>query len=173
MLRSLALGMLVVALTRTSSAEPLGTTRVAVIDSSRLFVAGGIARWAEARAALDAEHPSYNPVEAPAGTRRIEKIDVPKGMDPKTEAELRKRLGEIDREASRSAMWEAHETEVLAPIEADVRAKLVQFATAHGIGLVIDSYKLDSAAVLVRLPGTDITKAFLDEYNARARAPRK
>jgi hypothetical protein len=59
---------------------------------------------------------------------------------------------------------------VLAPIVADTVRALDRFARKRGIGLVLDRAKLDAAIVVV-LPGTDLTDAFLAEYNRTAPAP--
>jgi hypothetical protein len=166
--------LVVVALLFSASrvtAEPLGTTRVAVLDPTRLWAPGGITKWVKARAALDLERRTFKVVEEPPGM--APPLVVPDvGLPPKQRDELQKRFAEIDRDSWERQAWKAHEVSVLGPIEKDVMAALERFATAHSIGLVLDRGHLGHNVSVVA-SGTDITDAFIKDYNAADAKPVK
>jgi Skp family chaperone for outer membrane proteins len=135
--------------------------RVALVDTGRLFHQAGIAKWAAARAKLDAEEPKFVVVESPDGKKPNPHADI---ADPAT----RKVFTDLDRDALRSEAWHAHEHEVLDPIEADVMRALEAYTQSHGIAILLDRGKLDDA-VLVVAAGADITGAFIKDYDAKAR----
>jgi len=138
-----------------------GTTRVAVIDTTRVFGPSGISTWTQARARLDAEKATFVVVESPDGRsepKYLERSNLP--------PETKKRLVEVYREGARMRGWTAHVEDVLGPIRAAALADLATFASARKIDLVIDRAELP-AAVLVAGPGVDITDAFIKDYNAR------
>jgi hypothetical protein len=159
MTRALVILML---LCSPSFAEP---ARVAIVDTRQLFDKGGIAAWFAARAKLDAEEPTFKVVESPDGQKANAHADI---SDP----QMRKLFTEMDRDSARSKAWGAHESEVLDPIEADVMRAIEKYAAAHGIGILLDRGKLDDA-LLVVAAGVDITNAFIKDYNAKAKAPKK
>jgi hypothetical protein len=153
------------------TAETLGTTRVAVIDPTRLWAPGGITKWVKARAALDGEQGSFKVVEAPPGM--APPLVVPDvGLPPKQREALRKKFAELDRESVARQAWQAHVDSVLDPIEKDVMAALERFARAHSIGLVLDRGHLGHDVPVVA-SGTDITDAFIKHYNAADTKPVK
>ncbi len=143
----------------TARADAGGTSRVALVDTSTLWSAGGIAAYAAARARLDAEEKKFQVVELPPGSKPPEKSPYPI-------------IDQLNRDHVRWEAWSAHEAQVLDPIRADVLRALDRYARARGIGLVLDRAQIGDA-VLIALPGVDITDAFVKDYNAAAakRAP--
>jgi Skp family chaperone for outer membrane proteins len=135
--------------------------RVALVDTGRLFHKAGIAKWAAARAKLDAEQPTFVVVESPDGKKPNPHTDI---RDPT----WRKTFIDLDRDAMRRDAWHAHEREVLDPIKADVMRALDAYTQSHGIAIVLDRDKLEDA-VLVVAAGADITDAFIKDYNAKAK----
>ncbi|MDQ3818279.1 MAG: OmpH family outer membrane protein, partial [Acidobacteriota bacterium] len=55
--------------------------------------------------------------------------------------------------------------EVVGPISQDIGKALDQFATAHGITMILDISKL-APAILTINPNMDVTRAFVAEYNS-------
>jgi hypothetical protein len=169
-LRVLILAALVFAASPVA-AETLGTTRIAVIEPARLWAPGGITRWLRARAALDAEQETFHVVETPPGM--APPLVVPDiGLSPKQHEHLRKEFAQLDRQAAERQAWQDHVHSVLDPIEKDVMAGLERFARAHSIGLLLDRGHLGQD-VLVVASGTDITDAFIKDYNAADARPVK
>jgi Skp family chaperone for outer membrane proteins len=154
----LALILLAVFVSSTARAEP---ARVALVETGRLFDKAGIAKWAAARARLDAEQSKFVVVESPDGKKPDPHADI---SDP----QFRKLFTDMDRDSARSKAWTAHEAEVLDPIEADVTAALEAYVQSHGIAVLLDRSEL-GRAVLVAAPGADITDAFIKDYNARGK----
>jgi hypothetical protein len=159
-------------------AEPPGTGRVAVIDSSKLWEEGGIARWLVAKAKLDAERASFAVVEVPPGKSLDDGGPAPGYFElPGESKEERKKRREesarLQREMQAKALerdaWHAHEREVLEPIEEDVQRALERFARARGIGLVLERAELEYNLVVVAA-GVDITDAFIKDYNSKTPA---
>lgn len=147
-------------------AQPVGTTRVAIVDEATLFSPAGVARYRDALKRLDAERATFIAVESPTGTRP-RRLEIPPGtFDPKTRQDLQRRFDEIERDTVTRDAWDAHVESVLAPIRLDVLRALEQFAKKRGIGLVLGRSEVK---VLVALPGADITRAFIAEYDRRGR----
>ena len=146
-----------------------GTTRVAVVDTSRLFDDGGIARWSAARAKLDAERAKFVLVESPDGKSPE---GSPAGCRPPIAYDdikkLCKELAEAARKRQEADVWSRHEQEVLDPIEADVMRALERYARAHSIDLVLNRHELPELFLVVAA-GADITSAFIKDYNAAQR----
>jgi hypothetical protein len=171
-----AVGAIVVGRAPRANAEPMGTSRVALIDTARMWAAGGITRWATARAKLDDEKPHFVVAEAPAGTVTTPRFTRPdlSGLSPETRERLQKNWDKIDREmitaSVTDAAWAAHEAEVLDPITADVERALTRYVAAHGIGLLIDRSGIEDNIAFVAA-GVDITDAFVKDYNGRATSP--
>lgn len=163
--------MLVVLLLATASRVDAGPapSKLAVIDTDRLWAAGGVAVWLAARAQLDAERTSYAPAENPGATPppRIPTPDL--GLPDGMKRDLERKLAELERNAARNSVWTAHEHEVLDPIVAEAYRGLERYARAHGLGLVLDRAKLGDA-MLVVAPDMDITDRFIRDYN-RTTAP--
>lgn len=153
---------LVVALVIAVASPAAADGRVALVDTSRLFASSGIGAWVAARAKLDAEEPHFKVVESPDGQKPDPHNDI---SDP----HFRKVLTDLERDSARGKAWNAHESEVLDPIEADVMRALDKYAQAHGIAIVLDRAKL-ADAVLVVAPGADITDAFIKDYNGKKAA---
>lgn len=147
-------------------AQPVGTTRVAIVDTDVLFSATGVARYRAALARLDAEKATFVAVENPSADAPP-KVDAEAlGFSPKHAAALEKQLREIQRRAAPARAWEAHVDSVLEPIRADVRRELAAYARRHGIGLVLDAAEIGGGLVVA--PGVDVTAAFIKHYDARA-----
>lgn len=135
--------------------------RVALVDTGRLFDKAGLAKWAAARAKLDAEEPKFVVVESPNGKKLNPHADI---SDPT----MRKTFTDLDWDAARRDAWLAHEREVLDPIEADVMRALDAYTQSHGIAILLDRGKLDDAVLVVAV-GADITDAFIKDYNAKVK----
>jgi hypothetical protein len=166
MLRILC-ALLIIATSTSARSDSLGATRVGVVDMPKLWATGGIARWLDARAKLDAEQATYKPAEAPAGTPpKRPPMDVEGlGLPDETKKKLQHDLDEIERKEHVADIWKAHEREVLEPIMLDVEAALGRFAKTNGVGLVLDRAKLAESLIAIA-PGVDLTAAFIKDYNA-------
>jgi len=152
----------------TAHAQPVGTTRVAVVETARLFSPAGIARYREALARLDAEKATFRAAESPTG-KSPEKLPVPDlKLGPKQQEELKREFEKLDRESAKRQAWADHVAATLDPIRQDVMRALAQYAQGRGIGLVLE--RSGSELVIVG-PGTDITAAFIKDYDAKAAKP--
>jgi Skp family chaperone for outer membrane proteins len=56
--------------------------------------------------------------------------------------------------------------EVVAPISSDIGNALIEFANQHGLTMILDISKL-LPAVLAVSPATDVTLAFIADYNSK------
>ena len=138
-------------------------TRVALIDTKRLFAENGIAAWVDARAKLDAE--AKNVVEAWDG-KTVKPPPPPSG----NESIDRSRQALRDMEERRRR--KKREDEMLEPIREEVWRALEPFAKARGIDLVLDRSTI-AHAIWYAGPALDITDAVIKDYNARTAKPRK
>lgn len=70
------------------------------------------------------------------------------------------------------ALFEKRYQTVMGPLSADIGRALDQFAVRNGITTTLDVSKL-GPALLTALPGTDVTQAFIADFNLRNPAPRQ
>jgi Skp family chaperone for outer membrane proteins len=69
------------------------------------------------------------------------------------------------------AMAEKRYEAVMGPLNAEIGKALDQFAQRNGITTTLDVSKI-GPALLTALPGTDVTQAFIADFNSRNPAPR-
>ena len=159
--------LLVLLFGTVAHAQPVGTTRVAVVDSTTLFSPSGVARYRAALERLDIEKHTFKPAEHPAGKSPRKPIEVPDyGLPEKQREELKRKFEELNRSSVKDEAWQAHVKATLGPIKEDVSRALAQYAQSKGIGLVVERY--GGGVVVVIGPGTDITAAFIKHYDAKA-----
>jgi Skp family chaperone for outer membrane proteins len=165
-LRLLAVAALVCAATTTYAD---GTSRVAVVDTSRLYEAGGITRWLTARSRLDVERKTFVVVESPDGkTAANKKIDACRSPPNDDFKRICRELDAATRKGEEDQVWAKHEQEVLDPIAAEVMRALERYAQAHSIDLVLDRRQAGEMLLVVAATA-DITTAFIKSYNATAK----
>lgn len=63
------------------------------------------------------------------------------------------------------AAYQKRRQEIFAPLQEDVGKQLEAYAGSHGITLVIDASQVEG--ILYAADSTDITKAFISEYNSK------
>jgi Skp family chaperone for outer membrane proteins len=63
------------------------------------------------------------------------------------------------------AAYQNRRKEIFAPLQEDVGKQLEAYAGSHGITLVIDASQVEG--ILYAADSTDITKAFISEYNSK------
>ena len=158
--------VVVLLLATVAHAQPVGTTRVAVVDTATVFSANGVARYRAALAQLDAEKATFKAAEHPTGKPRAPTTVPDVGLSEKHKEELKRKFEEIDRRSAKADAWSAHVAATLTPIKDDVSRELAQYAKSKGIGLVIERYA--GGALVVVGPGTDITATFIKHYDAKA-----
>ncbi len=156
-MRALVLAI-VVALAAPAFAQP----RVAVLDTARVFSPAGAAAWRAALARLETEKRTFVAVESPNGVRPVDISTVP----PEQRALLEKLL----REKNQKAAWQDYERSVLGSIRAAITARIVEYAKAQRIDLLLDRVPLPDG-ILYASAAVDVTDAFL-KYDARRAASR-
>jgi Skp family chaperone for outer membrane proteins len=63
------------------------------------------------------------------------------------------------------AAYQKRRQEIFAPLQEDVGKQLEAYAGAHGITMIIDASQVEG--ILYAADNTDITKAFISEYNSK------
>ena len=156
--------------------------KIAVIDTAAFSdEKGGITRYANALKLLSREFPgghsqrnilqervktlaeeiSRLPAASPAG---------PEGVQAKR-SEIERLQREIaQKKEAEDALLEKRFYEVVGPIARDIRKALDEFAARRGITLILDQSRLGSAILAVN-PATDVTQAFIADYNSRNPPP--
>jgi Skp family chaperone for outer membrane proteins len=145
-------------------------TRIAVVDSERLYEKGGVARWLAARDKLDQDRKSFRIIESPDG----KSPEKPSFCDGRKEnhgyEDLCKKLKQANDASREARAWHEHEQTVLGPIEAEVTTALAAFAKARRIDILFEKEK----TMVYVSPAADITDAFIKELNAKpAPAPKR
>lgn len=132
--------------------------RIAVIDTSRFYEKGGIARWLAARAKLD-EDRKVKAVEIPDGEKPAAiPCDEPL-MGAERCREYRKREAVRRSEAERDRRGRV----ILDDIEAEVTAAVQSYAKAQRIDLLLPREE----TMIYVSPTADITAAFIKDFNAK------
>ncbi|PYS46123.1 MAG: hypothetical protein DMF68_20130 [Acidobacteria bacterium] len=157
---------------------PVPDTKIAFIDTSAFDdEKEGIVRYVNAMKTLEREFKPRQD-ELQGMQTRIKAIadDITKlnsgssVVDPKTiqakndEGERLQRDLKYKQEQAQ-ADYQKRSQEVLGPISQDIGNALNQFATAHGITMILDISKL-APAILTLNQNMDVTKAFITEYNS-------
>ena len=99
----------------------------------------------------------------------INKLSSTAGVDPKTIAAKRDEGERLQRDIKykkdqADADLAKRYQEVVSPISTDIGKAIDQFAAQRGITLVLDFSKLVQG-ILTLSPATDVTQAFINEYN--------
>jgi Skp family chaperone for outer membrane proteins len=101
----------------------------------------------------------------------ITKLNGNSIVDPKTiqtkqdEGERLQRELKYKKEDA-DAAFEKKYTEVVGPVSHDIGIALDQYLLSHGLTMILDISKL-GPAVLTANPATDITQAFIADYNSK------
>src|SRR5947209_10925541 len=161
-----------------TASGPVPDTKIAFIDTSAFDdEKEGIVRYVNAMKTLEREFKPRQD-ELQGMQTRIKAIadDITKlnsgssVVDPKTiqakndEGERLQRDLKYKQEQAQ-ADYQKRSQEVLGPISQDIGNALNQFATAHGITMILDISKL-APAILTLNQNMDVTKAFITEYNS-------
>ncbi len=91
-------------------------------------------------------------------------------VDPKTVQAKIDQLDQMKKDYQRKgedaqANYQRRRQEIFAPLQDDVGKALDVYAKAHGINLVIDGSQVEG--ILFASDSTDITKAFISDYNLK------
>jgi Skp family chaperone for outer membrane proteins len=157
---------------------PVPDTKIAIIDTS-LFgdEKAGITRYLNAAKSVQRE---FQPRQAEltnlqirikAISDEITKLSGTTVVDPKSIQTKRDEGDRLQRDLKykkeqADADFEKRYNEVVGPISNDIGKALDQYATQHGLTMVLDISKLLPAVLTVN-PATDITPAFIAEYNSK------
>jgi Skp family chaperone for outer membrane proteins len=106
----------------------------------------------------------------------ITRLRAAAATDPKVIQAKQDEGERIQRELKRKkedadALFEKRYEAVMGPLNAEIGKALDQFALRNGITTTLDVSKL-GPALLTALPGTDVTQAFIADFNSRNSAPR-
>jgi Skp family chaperone for outer membrane proteins len=145
----------VIALVLALTSSIARADKVAVFDSDRLYVKGGIARWLAAKAKFDDDR--KKPVLERPDSKPIECNEPLMG-----EAQC-KRVRQIEAGRRAKAEQSALERSTLEAIETEVAGALVDFCKARGITVV---FEREETMIYVAATA-DITDAFIKEFNAK------
>lgn len=100
----------------------------------------------------------------------IKKLQETAGSDPKT---VQTKVGQLDqlkkdyqrRGEDGQALYQKRRQEIFTPLQEDVGKALDVYAKARGITLILDASQLEG--ILFASETTDITRAFIAEYNSK------
>ena len=151
-------------------------TKIAFIDTTVFGdQKGGINRYISVVKGLEREfQPRQNELvdiqtRIKAITDELQKLSGNAVVDPKTIAAKQDEGERLQRDLKykkdqADADFAKRYQDVVGPISTDIGKAIDQFATQHGISLVLDISKL-GPSVLTLNPAMDVTQAFIIEYN--------
>jgi len=162
----------------TAPTGPLPDTKIAFIDTGAFSdEKEGIVRYVNAMRSLETEFKPRQTELDGMNTRikaladEINKLNSGSSVvDPKTiqakQEEGERLQRDIDyKKKQADADFAKRYQDVVSPISADIGKALDQFATSHGITMILDISKL-APAVLTANPNMDVTRVFVTEYNS-------
>ncbi len=172
---------------QAGAAQPAGTAKIVVIDTSAFAdeKAGGITKYITAMKSLDTE---FKPVQTDlqstatkitALQKEIQTLQdqaaggkVP--VDPKTAQSKvdSYQLLQTDfkrKQEDAKAKFERRQDQLMGPVMQDIFKAMQDFAKLKGYDLILDAVKLDAQQmILAFLPSkVDVTKEFITFYNTR------
>lgn len=169
-----------------ATAQPAGSSRMAVIDTRFFEEKDGITRYVNAMNALEAEFKPLNTELQGMMTRytalgnEIKKLQdqanaggpVPidqRAANAKVEELKGLEINIKRKEEDGKIRLETRQRAVLGPILMDISKALQDFATQKGYDLILDLGKLDSAAMILAYnpAKADVTKEFITFFNTR------
>jgi len=158
-----------------ASAAPVPVTKIALVDTT-LFgdEKAGINRYVSALKGVQATfQPRLNELnnlqnQIKALADEINKLSANPVVDVKPKQDEGERL-QRDLKYKKEqfdADFEKALTQAAAPVSADIGKALDQYAAQHGLTMILDISKLLPALLTVN-PATDITQAFIADYNSK------
>jgi Skp family chaperone for outer membrane proteins len=145
----------------------------------------GITKYVNANKSLEAEFkPAIDELQKMAATMSALQKELQgyeemakKGVKlPIAEAEVSKKIEQLERmsreakfkEEDLKGRYERRRQVVLGPIQQDIGAAIDEFTKKNGFAIMLDIAKLGEQAVILSLdPAADVTKQFIQFYNAR------
>lgn len=139
----------------------------------------GIARWVAAARKLEIE---FEPKEKEllgidarirALTKEVETLSTSATVDRKTIVTKQEEIARLQREQKfkkedGEALFKKRYQEVLGPVTADINRALDVFAKSRGITLLLEYSRMQQVgAIVVADASTDVTTAFIAEYNSK------
>ncbi len=158
---------------------PVPASKIAYIDTEYFSdEKTGITKYVNVVKALEREfqprQTELNTMQARLKTLadEIAKLSETSVVDPKTiqakqeegeriQIELKRKKEDAD------AAFTKRYQEVVNPVSKDIYNALKRFSAERGLTMILDISKL-SGAVLISVPGMDVTQAFINYYNASA-----
>ncbi|MDH3492121.1 MAG: OmpH family outer membrane protein [Acidobacteriota bacterium] len=162
-------------------AQTAAQAKVAVIDTKQFFnLEGGIKKYATEYKKLELEFKQDQTSLQALATKITNLENELKAMqanknvpiDPKNAQAKAAEYEKLNREfkfqkEDYDARVNQREAELVQPINFDIGKRITEFATQKGFVMVFDSDKLArDGSILYFLPSIDITKEFIDYYNA-------
>ena len=158
-----------------AAAAPVPVTKIALVDTT-LFgdEKAGINRYVSALKGVQATfQPRLNELnnlqnQIKALADEINKLSASPVVDVKPKQDEGERL-QRDLKYKKEqfdADFEKALTQAAAPVSADIGKALDQYAAQHGLTMILDISKLLPALLTVS-PATDITQAFIADYNSK------
>ncbi|HEV2884362.1 MAG TPA: OmpH family outer membrane protein [Pyrinomonadaceae bacterium] len=164
--------------TATAAAAAVPATKIGLVDTTAFGVeTTGIKRYVNAIKSVERE---FQPRAKEIGDLQarmkvladdINKIRGASVADPRSiqakvdEGERLGREAKFKKEQA-DADFQKRYKELVGPVSSDIAKALDQFATQRGITLMLDVSKM-LPAILTASPATDVTQAFITDYNGR------
>jgi Skp family chaperone for outer membrane proteins len=166
---------------QTAANQPVGgsatgnvpATKIAVIFSADFQnPKGGIARYIVTMNKLNAEFlPLQNELSATKQRLNQQQTEI-KNNTNLTPAQLQAKIDQFDRQNKEytrkgedaQAAYQKRRNELLGPLQDEVGRALDAYGQSHGITMIIDGSRMP---ILYAADSTDITKAFIAEYNSK------
>ena len=168
--------------TPAASTAPLPFSKIALIDTAAFSdEQNGIWRYVDAAKSVQAEFKSrtdeldniQNRLNAlSAEIQTLMKAPVPdqKAIQAKQlQGQTLQTEGKTKKDRLDEDLGKRYE-QVIAPISKQIGAAMDQFALQRGITMTLDTSKL-LPAILTALPSTDLTQAFINEFNSKNPRP--
>jgi Skp family chaperone for outer membrane proteins len=164
--------------TARTNSQPVPDTKIALVDTTAFSdEKSGITRYLNAVKTLEPEFRSrtheleqlQNQIKAIEG--EIAKLSGNSVVGSETIQAKQQESQRLQRELKykkeqADADYEKRFNEVLRPLSADIGKALDEYASQHGLTMILDISKLAPAVLSVN-PAMDITRAFIAEYNRK------
>jgi Skp family chaperone for outer membrane proteins len=143
----------------------------------------GIMRWVALERTLKAEFAGKAKelldieTRIQALTKELDTLSKSTVVDRKTLVTKQEEIVRLQREQKfkkedGEAQYNKRYNEVLGPVSADIGKALDAFAKQHGITLLLEATRLQEVgAIIVADPSTDVTAAFIADYNSKNPVP--
>jgi Outer membrane protein len=169
-----------------ATAQPVGASKMAVIDTRFFEAKDGITRYINAMNTLEAE---FKPIQAELQTMETKRValgtEIKKLQDtvaaggtvPIGEAAIRAKVDEYQtlevnmkrKQEDAKRRLDLRSPAVVGPVQQEIGKALQDFATQKGYDLILDLAKLDGEGMILAFnpAKADVTKEFITFFNAR------